>query len=520
MKRKKREEYIENDDQMSHILIELGCEDVRLFRLKDKKEFNGQPLVSVLESLQELEKLVDTIERRGIKFEDYLAARDEKTGDLPSYAMRIKEDGQTRFEFACNDKEWSKLCDKYDVSLDEEAATEVKNGDNPKARQVKPLTLTESNSIQSAIETLEKKGFNIDHYADAGKPALRARRRGCDESVEGEVRGGLATPVGAPAEPPAKGEKTEKAKPKAKPIERRTPIHSIPQILKQIKDIGNRGIVIQRLQRFGRNESRGALGHDDGPRASQDAQGRADGRRRRRPHVHDPDGRRSRAAPPVHRGKRSQRPQPRCVTAEATANERTFAQMGGSGSLHCGSGIPAATGLYAMTATETQSLIDWRLEQAAESLDRGAIADRLRAAPRHDGLDLPLHVLLHVRAAGSERFQRPGPGRRAAPSSNENSSSPVCCQGNLATASASRRKSSGGSISGRKSPPRLSASRNSWRTRAVSSPQQNCSWGNNEPATQNYRKTGAQWLGGGGTDGSGLLAIGRRRGPVQPRHGK
>ena len=81
--------------------------------------FSGQQLVSVLESLQELEKLVDTIERRGIRFEDYLAARDEKSGGFPSYAMRIKENGVVNFEFARTDKEWSKLCDKYNVDLDE-----------------------------------------------------------------------------------------------------------------------------------------------------------------------------------------------------------------------------------------------------------------------------------------------------------------------------------------------------------------------------------------------------------------
>src|SRR5208282_3658177 len=127
IKRKKREEYIENDDQMSRILIELGSEDSRLFRLKDKKEFSGQQLVSVLESLQELEKLVDTIERRGIKFEGYLAARDEKSGEFPSYAMRIKENGVVRFEFARTDKEWAKLCDKYNVDLDEQVVPEAKN---------------------------------------------------------------------------------------------------------------------------------------------------------------------------------------------------------------------------------------------------------------------------------------------------------------------------------------------------------------------------------------------------------
>src|SRR6266436_673156 len=165
IKRKKREEYIENDDQMSRILIELGSEDVRLNRLKDRKEFSGQPLISVLESLQELEKLVDTIERRGIKFEEYLAARDEKSGEVPCYAVRLKQNGVTRFEYARTDREWSKLCEKYDVNLDEEVTPEVKNGEKEKGPQTRPLELTESNSIQSTIETLERKGFNLDHYA-------------------------------------------------------------------------------------------------------------------------------------------------------------------------------------------------------------------------------------------------------------------------------------------------------------------------------------------------------------------
>jgi len=241
IKRKKREEYIETDDQMSRILIELGSEDARLLRLKDKKEFAGQQLISVLESLRELEKLADTIERRAIKFEDYLAARDEKSGEFPSYAMRLKENGVVRFEFARTDKEWARLCDRYDISPDEEAAPEPKNGDNGKAVAAKPLDLNESNSIQSVIETLERKGFSIDHYSAQEKPLF--------ELVEGATTqaGKGVSAAGETAD------KSEKAKPKtkAKTEEDRTPIHSIPQILEQIKEIGKRGLVIQRYKGLG-----------------------------------------------------------------------------------------------------------------------------------------------------------------------------------------------------------------------------------------------------------------------------
>ncbi len=224
IKRKKREEYVENDDQMSRILIELGSEDARLYRLKDKKEFAGQQLISVLESLQELEKLVDTIERRGIKFEDYLAHRDEKTGAFPTYAVRVKEENVVRFEFACNDKELAKLTEKIEENLDEIEDDKPGNG-NGKSSRVKVIELYESAGIQTVIEALEKKGFNLDHYAEQEAPLF--------ELIEGE----------------AKDQGEEKGK--AKPEEKRTPIHSIPAILEQIKELGKRGLVIQRYKGLG-----------------------------------------------------------------------------------------------------------------------------------------------------------------------------------------------------------------------------------------------------------------------------
>jgi DNA gyrase subunit B len=160
--------------------------------------------------------------------------------------MRIKDNGVVTFEFARTDKEWSKLCDKYDVDLDEQAVPEVKNGDKDKAPQVKPLELTESNSIQSAIETLEKKGFNLDHYAAQEKPLF--------ELVEGSVAAsepaeGENTPADAESKKPEA--KSDAKKSRARTEERRSEIHSIPQILEQIKETGKRGLTIQRYKGLG-----------------------------------------------------------------------------------------------------------------------------------------------------------------------------------------------------------------------------------------------------------------------------
>ncbi len=246
VKRKKREEYVDNEDQMSKILIELGSEDVRLFRLKDKKEFAGQALKGVLESLQELEKLADSIARRGIDFEAYLAARDEKSGALPSHAIRIKDKDGVRFEFARNDRELAKLNEKVEKELGDLLKEDKKdtkaNGDEEaaKAKRIKELELYESNGIQSVIEALEKKGFSIEHYATQEKPLFELVEGSDGESAQddGEVSEG--------------GKKAEKKdKPKGKAVEKRAPVHSIPDILSQIKEIGKRGLTIQRYKGLG-----------------------------------------------------------------------------------------------------------------------------------------------------------------------------------------------------------------------------------------------------------------------------
>src|SRR5438874_2691916 len=57
IKRKKREEYVEDDAELNKILIKLGAEDVRMKNLADDKEVTATQLKDILESLEKLAKL-------------------------------------------------------------------------------------------------------------------------------------------------------------------------------------------------------------------------------------------------------------------------------------------------------------------------------------------------------------------------------------------------------------------------------------------------------------------------------
>src|SRR4029077_69473 len=91
IKRKKREEYVDDDSQLNKILISLGAEEVQLKHLIDGREFTKDQLGEVLDLLERLSKLRDSIRRHGGEFEEYLSRRDPISGKLPEYLVKVRE---------------------------------------------------------------------------------------------------------------------------------------------------------------------------------------------------------------------------------------------------------------------------------------------------------------------------------------------------------------------------------------------------------------------------------------------
>ena len=91
IKRKKREEYVDDDVQLNRILISLGAEDVRLKNLADDKELTTAQLKDILDQLEKLAKLSESVRRHGGDFEDFLNHRDKKTSKLPAYLVKVRD---------------------------------------------------------------------------------------------------------------------------------------------------------------------------------------------------------------------------------------------------------------------------------------------------------------------------------------------------------------------------------------------------------------------------------------------
>ena len=90
IKRRKREEYVDDDAQLNKILVSLGTEDLRLRHLSDGREFDNEQLKDILDLLEKLDKFATAIRRHGGDFEQYLAHRDP-AGKLPTYLIKVRE---------------------------------------------------------------------------------------------------------------------------------------------------------------------------------------------------------------------------------------------------------------------------------------------------------------------------------------------------------------------------------------------------------------------------------------------
>jgi DNA gyrase subunit B len=223
IKRKKREEYVDDDLQLNKILISLGAEDVRLKNLADNKELSAAQLKDILDSLERLAKLSESVRRHGGDFETYLGERDAKTGKLPTYLVKVRDGNEESVRYFHDQREVRDFHEQnLDLSLfDTEMGQEllplttapVKSNGGVR-RRAKLVELHESATIQKIIAELARKGLKVDHYAASDHPIF--------ELIEGE------------------GEKATVH-----------PLFSIPEIHQKIVEIGRRGVQIKRFKGLG-----------------------------------------------------------------------------------------------------------------------------------------------------------------------------------------------------------------------------------------------------------------------------
>ena len=233
VKRGKREEYIETEEQMSELLLELGSEDITLTRLKDKEKIMDKKLLELLNLLVSLDKIAVGMNRRGVDLVKYVSFRDKKTKSLPVY--RVKVEGEDQFLY--NDDELAAVIKKFE----KKKGKEIDLGETEKAGQrrgviEKELDLIEfyeADELYETIKAIEKLGLDVEEYCSQppanNKKVEKETKAGTDKEA---FKRNMLYKMEKKDEPPVY-------------------VENLAEVLRLVQAEGKRGMGIQRYKGLG-----------------------------------------------------------------------------------------------------------------------------------------------------------------------------------------------------------------------------------------------------------------------------
>ena len=214
--RKTRVKYVQDDNELNNILIELGAEDISLKHLKSKKKLNPKQLGEILDLLETLDKYSRSIKRHGGNFGDFIDQR-KKTGELPTHLGKVRDGNDEEVYYFHSDRELAKFSKKNaDLNLfegDMETQAKTASAKNGNTRRGTHVELHESKPVQELLAKLSRKGLPVEHYTAQDKPLF--------ELNEGNGEGHVY------------------------------PLFSVSEILSTVKEIGRRGLQIKRFKGLG-----------------------------------------------------------------------------------------------------------------------------------------------------------------------------------------------------------------------------------------------------------------------------
>ena len=172
IKRRKREQYIDNDAQLNKILLELGAEGVQLIRNKDHHLFSAEEFNQMLDLLAKLEQLGASVVRHGCDLHAYLDQFDRVTLEVPKYLVRLRNGNQETFQFLKNDEERSRFYVENSLVDDIYNGTiirEIEQDGQKISQRIVVSEIFEHTQISQILKQLSQILGNIDTFQPANE---------------------------------------------------------------------------------------------------------------------------------------------------------------------------------------------------------------------------------------------------------------------------------------------------------------------------------------------------------------
>ncbi len=170
IKRKKTERYVQTDDELYKILIDLGLEGLQIRLAKSNRVLDSIQVRAILDRLNWLSRFQDFFLKQGIDFEQYLGKKRDSDPKLPSYYARYQEEIVLFYD----DKDlanWISTIEKRDGVVQVWSAETAKNNKDDKPL-IKISEIFESKSILPILDYLAEMGLGHLPFATSSSEAV------------------------------------------------------------------------------------------------------------------------------------------------------------------------------------------------------------------------------------------------------------------------------------------------------------------------------------------------------------
>jgi DNA gyrase subunit B len=165
VKRKKRYQYVLEEQKMRNTLVELGLDGTAL-QVRDVQgktaevahKLGGDELRELVGILEQLSEKIHILERRGLDFEELMAHRED--GKLPTHWLVV--DGEDYFLHS--EEAYNRLIDRFKDAVVDEDEENGGNGDADRHRIQQRSELHEVRDIEKLTGELKARSMSIEDY--------------------------------------------------------------------------------------------------------------------------------------------------------------------------------------------------------------------------------------------------------------------------------------------------------------------------------------------------------------------
>ena len=213
--RKKKETYIDTEETLTRMLLEIGSDDVVLQNLEGQRLLEDKEMLPFLQEISEVERIADRLRRKGVDFADYVAHRNVETRQFPQYKVIVERPEQTPETFyVFNETELQALRERVEMETNEQIEVETGAAPAPEGRpsaHFRWVELYSAERLQRLMLGWKQRGFNGSQFFRSEQPLFLL----------------------------AEGEKPA------------VPIHSLRDLLNLIRDQGRQRVSITRYKGLG-----------------------------------------------------------------------------------------------------------------------------------------------------------------------------------------------------------------------------------------------------------------------------